>query len=801
MLKSKHTFVLAADDKTKGSFDAVAKRINGVLKVGAAVGVGYVALTTKIVSATAKQQAALAQLEAGIKSTNGVVGRSVDELAAYAAQLQKSSTFGDEEIIAAQSQLLTFTKITGEQFEKTTELALDLSARMGTDLKSSVIQLGKALNDPLANLSALSRSGIQFSDSQKAMIRQLIESGKMIEAQKIILAELETQFGGSAKAARDDLGGALKALQNASGDLFEADAETAQELAGSLNELTDFLQDPETIKAAQEFTTAMIDGLRGVLEIAKETKGFIEYMAESMAAFTMGPMIEDIPRVEDRVEELTRKIEMLQKKNERGFNAGRYTEQLKEMQVELDKYQTALKNWEETGNVYGLKTKTNAQITDEATKSVNGLNDATGELGGSVQELINPFIKQQEQLDQQIKLYGKTKEEAQLLNIEEQIRIEKAKLGAEATESQIIQFEEYASKLRTAAQEVNSLSMAEEARKQISEGAKETGEIVDFAAERAARLDNEAQTLEQELALRQLADQQRLAQISGNLSAQRDLVLQQYQFEISQLQNKYSAESEIRNQKFAEEQNALLQQEQLITENKLLKEQERAQLLNDVRAQQDELDASHLAEKEAAARAHSKRLIDIEIDKTDAIDAINSAQRHRDKQGEQQLYNNLISLSSAGSKKLFRISQAAAIAQTTVNTYAAAQRAMAEISYPLNIAVAASQIVAGLARVKQIAGTKFGSRSAGGAASAGGSAASAGGGGSNVSSMPAYGNQFEKKQEETARWNITIAGDVVGNDAGKLVDEMSRLINEGDRVLIRPDSRNGQELAAASGGN
>lgn len=33
MLKSKHTFVLAADDKTKGSFDAVAKRINGVLRL------------------------------------------------------------------------------------------------------------------------------------------------------------------------------------------------------------------------------------------------------------------------------------------------------------------------------------------------------------------------------------------------------------------------------------------------------------------------------------------------------------------------------------------------------------------------------------------------------------------------------------------------------------------------------------------------------------------------------------------------------------------------------------------------
>lgn len=522
MLKSKHTFVLAADDKTKGSFDAVAKRINGVLKVGAAVGVGYVALTTKIVSATAKQQAALAQLEAGIKSTNGVVGRSVDELAAYAAQLQKNSTFGDEEIIAAQSQLLTFTKITGEQFEKTTELALDLSARMGTDLKSSVIQLGKALNDPLANLSALSRSGIQFSDSQKAMIRQLIESGKMIEAQKIILAELETQFGGSAKAARDDLGGALKALQNATGDLFEADAETAEELAGSLNELTDFLQDPETIKAAQEFTMAMIGGLQGVLEFARETHGVIKFMAEEMAAFVHGAAIGDMVRLEEELEGLIEKRAKYQKYAESPLSFINYQEYIDKTNEEIAATKNKIKATEELIE-WEQKRKREldkvAQASIDAAGGTKALSDATGELGGSVQELINPFIKQQEQLDQQIKLYGKTKEEAQLLNIEEQIRIEKAKLGAEATESQIIQFEEYASKLRAAAQEVNSLSMAEEARKQISEGAKETGDIIDFAAERAARLDNEAQTLEQELALRQIADQQRLAQITGNLSA------------------------------------------------------------------------------------------------------------------------------------------------------------------------------------------------------------------------------------------------------------------------------------------
>ena len=85
-----------------------------------------------------------------------------------ATNLQNKTLFGDEVILKdATAQLLTFTNITGENFGRTQEAALDLATRLDGDLKSASIQLGKALNDPVANLSALSRSGIQFSEDQK----------------------------------------------------------------------------------------------------------------------------------------------------------------------------------------------------------------------------------------------------------------------------------------------------------------------------------------------------------------------------------------------------------------------------------------------------------------------------------------------------------------------------------------------------------------------------------------------------------------------------------------------------------
>ena len=64
------------------------------------------------------------------------------------------------------------------------------------------------------------RSGIQFSDDQKAVIKSLTESGRLAEAQTLILDELNKQYGGSAKAAAEADGG-IQQLKNAIGDAKE----------------------------------------------------------------------------------------------------------------------------------------------------------------------------------------------------------------------------------------------------------------------------------------------------------------------------------------------------------------------------------------------------------------------------------------------------------------------------------------------------------------------------------------------------------------------------------------------------
>lgn len=174
------------------------------------------------------QMQASAQVQAGLVSTGGKVGYSLADIEKKASALQEKTIFGDESILQnVSAQLLTFTNITGEAFDGAQKAALDVTSRLkgtkatGEDLRGMAIKLGKALNDPVANLAALSDSGIQFSDSQKEVIKQMAETGQLAKAQALILKELDKQYGGSAESlAANGLGGMIQ-MKNLVGDLQE----------------------------------------------------------------------------------------------------------------------------------------------------------------------------------------------------------------------------------------------------------------------------------------------------------------------------------------------------------------------------------------------------------------------------------------------------------------------------------------------------------------------------------------------------------------------------------------------------
>lgn len=204
---------------------------------------GLVKVGKELVDAYAVQEQAEVRLAAAIKSTGKAAGLSSTELINMAGELQYMTKFGDEAIISSQAMLLTFTKIGKDVFPTAQKAILNVSEAMGQDLKTSTIQIGKALNDPIAGIGALSRVGIQLTQDQKDLIKSFMDVNDVASAQKIILEELEVQFGGVAEAAADTATGAMVQLKNALGDLKElAGGALAEGMRPLTTALTDFIK-------------------------------------------------------------------------------------------------------------------------------------------------------------------------------------------------------------------------------------------------------------------------------------------------------------------------------------------------------------------------------------------------------------------------------------------------------------------------------------------------------------------------------------------------------------------------------
>lgn len=181
-----------------------------VFKVGAvaALGGGFIAANfLKGAFEEAREAEVVGKRTENVIKSMGLSSKvTASQIGDLASALSLKTGIDDDAIQSGQNLLLTFGNVAssagkaGGVFEKTTGLMVDLSAAMGTDAKSSAVQLGKALNDPIKGISALSRVGVSFTEQQKEQIKGFVEGGKLAKAQGIILGELTKQFGGAAEA-------------------------------------------------------------------------------------------------------------------------------------------------------------------------------------------------------------------------------------------------------------------------------------------------------------------------------------------------------------------------------------------------------------------------------------------------------------------------------------------------------------------------------------------------------------------------------------------------------------------------
>lgn len=253
-------------------------------------------------------QQLMAQTEAVITSTGGAAGVTAEHIADVASALSDASgksLFGDDQIQAAENLFLTFTNIKGSVLDAATAIAVDMAQALGGEPKSQAIALGKALNDPIKGVTALTKVGVTFTEEQKAQIQAMQEAGDMAGAQQVILAELNKEFGGSAEAAAKADGG----MAELTGRLGELGEGIASQVLPIINSLVGLLLDnvmpvvedlaaqaiPALI-AAWETIRPVIDVVLAAFASAGEGGALLGQQVDDLADIwvALQPVIEDV---------------------------------------------------------------------------------------------------------------------------------------------------------------------------------------------------------------------------------------------------------------------------------------------------------------------------------------------------------------------------------------------------------------------------------------------------------------------------------------------------------------------------
>lgn len=182
-----------------------------------------------------------AQLDQILETTGASAYTSGDNIAQLAGEIQNYSGISDEAIAQSSTLLLTFAGVSNEAaisagiFDRATRATADMAVLMGGDASQAALRLGRALDNPAIGLSMLQRSGVSFTESQKALIQSLWEAGDAVGAQSALLDAVEGQLGGVAEAYGETLAGQIDIVKQKTGDLAEV---LGGELMGSLEGAT-----------------------------------------------------------------------------------------------------------------------------------------------------------------------------------------------------------------------------------------------------------------------------------------------------------------------------------------------------------------------------------------------------------------------------------------------------------------------------------------------------------------------------------------------------------------------------------
>ena len=213
---------------------------------------------------------------------------TVKRMAAYADQVNRATGIDDEQVKAVQRKLLVFKSLRqtadelGGTFDRTTSAAIDLSAAGFGEMEANAIKLGRILEDPTRNLNALSRAGITFTEQEKRKIIALQDSGKLLEAQNLVLKSVEDRVKGIAEESATPFEKMNAQFQQIGDSIGEA---MLPALEGMNKEVSAWLSTPQGRKDVQLIADGFVNAAYGIREMANFLRD-VRDLLEEIKPFT-----------------------------------------------------------------------------------------------------------------------------------------------------------------------------------------------------------------------------------------------------------------------------------------------------------------------------------------------------------------------------------------------------------------------------------------------------------------------------------------------------------------------------------
>ncbi len=226
-----------------------------------------------------ESERALASLGQAMRNVGDFSADAVADFERFAGALQDITGIQDETIIGGAALAKSF-NVTNNEAKLLVKAAIDLSAATGRDLNSSIEALGKSLN------GVADKSLTKIIPGLKSLTTEQLVAGEAIK----LVGE---RFEGSAKAASETFGGALKQLTVQVGETAEIFGSLVVKSEGirdsilsvvnSLKEYNNVLKDSENRAAAFKVaqTQGIVAGLLSVIGIAREAKKELDNLAET----------------------------------------------------------------------------------------------------------------------------------------------------------------------------------------------------------------------------------------------------------------------------------------------------------------------------------------------------------------------------------------------------------------------------------------------------------------------------------------------------------------------------------------